>query len=508
MHLAPADGRSTFPDTRSGFVGSIWLIVSALILLAMPIWQQHWWPITDVSWLITVCEKILAGQRLYVDVIETNPPFSVWLYMPPVVAAKGFSVAPETAVFLWVVLLVALGNGLAAQVVLRSGLLSRDHLKKLTPMVLALTLLWPANAFGEREHMATALFLPMVALVAWRASETARSKPSISLAIVVGLCASVLLLVKPYYAVVPLTLSLYLTWRRRDLRSFFTPENWTMGFICIGYLGAVWLAYPAFLTVIYPVLQDTYMQHTTRAIVALVYLPSFALIALVLRLLFTQTAFQRLLEVLLIASAAACLPLFYQGKGWSYHAYPAIAFALIALSLLVLTPVKAEPFSVRKAVLLGAMTIGLFLSWRPFQPTEKPEPDLLQQIETALPGVRRVAVLGTDIATGNIINRMIGGEWIGHYCSDWLGGMAVLLADHARGIGDLAIEAKYRNMMGAYRNAKLQELVEANPTLVLVQQFDPVWGPYWRADGRFQIFLQDYQVLGESKDLVAYGLMD
>src|SRR5207249_12220136 len=31
----------------------------------------------DVSWLITVNEKMLAGQRLYVDIIEVNPPASI-----------------------------------------------------------------------------------------------------------------------------------------------------------------------------------------------------------------------------------------------------------------------------------------------------------------------------------------------------------------------------------------------------------------------------------------------
>jgi hypothetical protein len=34
---------------------------------------------TDVSWEITLSEKILDGQRLYVDLIELNPPASTFL---------------------------------------------------------------------------------------------------------------------------------------------------------------------------------------------------------------------------------------------------------------------------------------------------------------------------------------------------------------------------------------------------------------------------------------------
>ncbi len=36
----------------------------------------------DLGWLLTVCEKMLAGGKLGVDVIELNPPLSVLMYMP------------------------------------------------------------------------------------------------------------------------------------------------------------------------------------------------------------------------------------------------------------------------------------------------------------------------------------------------------------------------------------------------------------------------------------------
>ena len=36
----------------------------------------------DMSWLLTAADGMIAGQRLYVDIWETNPPFSVLLYLP------------------------------------------------------------------------------------------------------------------------------------------------------------------------------------------------------------------------------------------------------------------------------------------------------------------------------------------------------------------------------------------------------------------------------------------
>jgi hypothetical protein len=52
---------------------------------------------TDVSWLITVAEKVLDGGRLYVDIIETNPPASILLYLPFVALARGFAPPPAKA---------------------------------------------------------------------------------------------------------------------------------------------------------------------------------------------------------------------------------------------------------------------------------------------------------------------------------------------------------------------------------------------------------------------------
>ena len=42
----------------------------------------------DVSWLITMCERMLSGERAYVDILETTPPVPMLLYMPGAFLAK------------------------------------------------------------------------------------------------------------------------------------------------------------------------------------------------------------------------------------------------------------------------------------------------------------------------------------------------------------------------------------------------------------------------------------
>src|SRR5690349_19997139 len=46
----------------------------------------------DVNWLLTAAERVQDGHRLYVDLIETNPPMAVLTSLPGIVLARAFDV--------------------------------------------------------------------------------------------------------------------------------------------------------------------------------------------------------------------------------------------------------------------------------------------------------------------------------------------------------------------------------------------------------------------------------
>lgn len=81
---------------RQSISGSVALLVltAGLVVLLRSIIAMN----PDTSWLITVSEQLLAGKKLYVDVAETNPPASVWLYLPVVASARVLHVSPEAAI--------------------------------------------------------------------------------------------------------------------------------------------------------------------------------------------------------------------------------------------------------------------------------------------------------------------------------------------------------------------------------------------------------------------------
>ena len=74
-----------------------WLALAALFVVAVIL--RHVLPANaDVSWLLTVAERVWDGQRLYVDVIETNPPMAVMVYIPGIAIARAVGLPAEMVI--------------------------------------------------------------------------------------------------------------------------------------------------------------------------------------------------------------------------------------------------------------------------------------------------------------------------------------------------------------------------------------------------------------------------
>jgi hypothetical protein len=488
-----ADGRGfSLPQISSArFVPAALVAITVFAIF----YQQRWGTITDTSWLITVCERVLAGDRLYVDIFETNPPFSVWLYMPPVALAKVLGIAPEILVHAWTYLAAIVGLGLAGIIVRRAGLPEAPKLFNLAPVFYALLVIMPGNAFSQREHIGMALFLPLLALTAWRAREQA-PPPSAGIAVLAGLCGSVLVLVKPYHALMVLAPALFVVVRRRSLRPLFAPEYWTIGAACIAYLALVLVFHRAFIDDIYPMVAETYVQVRFLPTVLERYaLPYAAVMALVWFLSRRRLGSQELATVAMLASAAGIVCLVYQGKGFPYHAYPALLCALVAL-LCVLALPRADGRAGRRfgniAIPLVAAAVILY-AFAPFRFVVLPEAALVQAAGAATERPT-VAQIGTDLSIGHPFSRMIGGHWVSAYSSDWLGSSALMLSE----AGGPETE-RHLAIARDYVARKRAELERTRPDIILTQNNDILWQKIMAEEDGLAPFLQNYRLLAEGR---------
>ncbi len=148
--------------TLPGFRISLTLAVLFIGAIAHAFNAWRWGTIPDTSWLITVAERVASGERLFVDVIELNPPFSIWLYMGPVRLAMLAGVAPESVVRVYTMLICLAGSALAGWMLASSGMLPRRRAAMVSVALFAVAVLLPGNSFSERDQIGAVLGLPLL----------------------------------------------------------------------------------------------------------------------------------------------------------------------------------------------------------------------------------------------------------------------------------------------------------------------------------------------------------
>ena len=363
----------------------------------------------DVSWLITVSERILAGGRLYIDILEPNPPMAGYLYMPPVLLARAFGLSPEPFVVLWTVGFGLLTTGFAARLVTQNKLLKHPEL--FWPVTLLLFLSAWGEDFAQREHFAAMAGLPLVVCLALRA---AGIRPRAYVWIIAGLAGGFMLAIKPHFALPILAGVLYVAWRRRSLAPIFASEMWLAGSLFAAFCVATVVFYPAFLSNILPVATTVYIPDRRplwllMAVRAAVYFEVILLIALI--------GFRRhikvspLLGVMFACSLGFLLSYLAQGKGYPYQILPGTAliasFVLLGFS---------EQRDAAKRLIDSAIPIlaGVVLAvmpmiddaaqWRGRQPLE----DAIRPYGEGL----RIANMTPDLTVGSPLHRRLHGELV------------------------------------------------------------------------------------------------
>ncbi|MFS8113437.1 hypothetical protein QD460_17075 [Rhizobium jaguaris] len=502
-NMSSATDTSGFGSTTSPVL-RVALIQSALVFVVAALWQQRWGTIVDTSWLITEAERVLNGERLYVDVIDNNPPFSIWLFLPAIMLSRWVGFAPEIGMYLYTCLAVIVGLGLSALIVRRAGFAENHALLRLLPLFVALFMIFPGNAFTERDQVGTVLFLPLLALMALRADTTRRVAPGIALIVGAGLCGSVLVLVKAYYVVAYIAPALYVAWRRRNPWLLLAPENCIVGTIGVVYVALVFLLTPEFIRDLLPQVVDVYMKMGDPVRVALSYGPLYLLIVLLLRVVAPKAPVTPLCAVTLLASLAAVAPLIYQGKGWAYHAFAAISLAFVA----VLCRIAASSGWRYNRETLGRATlcaIVVAFAWLPFLPTQKPADAFVAAVKAASKGEPTLGVIGSDIAAAHPLARIVGARFLSANNSDWFGALAYVLAEEASAKGEVADATRYQKRSDAYLDAKYAEFASYNYDLIVIQQDEPLWTDHVLGQPRFAAVLSAYHPVAKDERFTVYG---
>ena len=351
-----------------------WAVPVSLVL------SLHWhaFESEDVSWLLVAADRLSHGGRWGVDILETNTPGAVLLYLPAALAARWLPIAPLQACTLWVTT-VLIGCSLVAASVF--ALICRRPPKApqatMAGLVIfsvlafgsgnfAMPMFGIGNNFGQRDVVIAGLLLPILWLVLWPDFRPENGRTLHRLAIAMAAAA---FCIKPQF-VIPFAVWVAVAAYRHGWRDALRRAGF--GWLALagaGYIAIVLLAFPEWLATARLAAQTYGAYRGTWLTMAFVSIPALLLLAITWRMSPSSGEAQPLLRAATIAGASYLLLVLIEQKPWFYHQLPAVQTLLVALGLAIVARVPVITtgrHSAIAALALAAVIPGLLLltTWR------------------------------------------------------------------------------------------------------------------------------------------------
>jgi hypothetical protein len=327
----------------------------------------------DVAAVLSFSQRWYAGERLYVDLIDVNPPLIFVLNLVP--AALADLTGLDGVVALQIVLF-AFGFAMWALALrVRDRAAEPPILRGLLDVLPGLMVFACGYDFGQRETLMVACATPYLLVAARReVGEVPRARIAAAVLAAVGFA------LKPYFLGIPALVELVVLlgrahhgndWRAAIRDSLSDPVPWTLAAVWVAYLVGIKLLFPEFLGVVVPLVWDFYLDQGGLSALQVLLVPRLAtaLCLLVPLLLLTLRQRRRPTAALARMSAAAAIgalaSAMVQHKGWTYHVVPVELMALALATVLAARWLDAGgaerlPGGARAATALLACVFALY----------------------------------------------------------------------------------------------------------------------------------------------------
>ncbi len=294
------------------------------MLLAPPV--NH-----DVAAVLSFSERWLAGERLYVDLIDVNPPLVFVLNLVPAALSRATGMDGVVALQLCL-LALCLGVwvlSLAVRDRAREGAVERAVLDVLPGLVA----FGAGYDFGQRETLMAALAVPYLLVAARRMAGGRMEGASARLGVLAGVVAAVGFAMKPHFLAVPALVEATVLvarwrvgrWRAGGMKAALRdPVPWGMAGVWALYAVSLPVLFPDYLGSVVPLVMDYYLDNGGQTPWGLLAIPRMGTVVALLAVLVVLAwrgggALPRVLSLAGVGALASALA---QHKGWSYHIMP------------------------------------------------------------------------------------------------------------------------------------------------------------------------------------------
>lgn len=368
----------------------------------------------DSAAVLTWAQRMVAGERLYIDLIDVNPPMVFWLNLPPATVSAATGLPAAMLLIGWYALLAVAGLTVALPDLSRL-LPAGPRLGVIAGAIGGLVIL-PAHSFTQREHVMFALSLPYLIHALARANGRAgRSSWFTAALFAVSVC------LKPHFLIIPAGIEGFLLIRRGIVPSLRDPVVPIMASVGIAYLGAVALLTPAYFSATLPMMAELYTSAGVEWRELLQGNQALPLLVGCLGLGLLTWRGGAAAQLLLVYTVGATMVGISQMKGWDYHFIPARGGLFILAGWAFGWGLSAPPG--RAIIATFALVFSYasilappFAAQRNF--AQSPAARLRDLMEQTAPGGSALWFT-TSLKPQFSILQTTGGRYMGHYMSLW-----------------------------------------------------------------------------------------
>jgi hypothetical protein len=474
-----------------------WLALAALFATAL-IMRHVLAANADVSWLLTVAERVLDGQRLYVDVIETNPPMAVLTYIPGVIIARALGLPAEMVTDSLVFVAIFASLAIAARILRNSPVLEGLPGWPLALLGFAVLAVLPAKTFGQREHIAVVELLPAIALYAVRIRG---GRAPLWAVIAAGFGAGLAMTFKPHFAIGILCGLTAVAIQARSWRILFATENFIAAAVVAAYALWVVVVFPELLSDIAPLARDIYVLVGASPIdmvksPAMLISAAAMFAALVLK---RPGRIDSTLLLLLATSLGFMLVFFLQRKGWPYHSYPMIVFAMLALGYAGASRGPRDRALRLFALATLAITFIQSIVWFNWAFDKAFDARPLWASIAQLGPHPRILAITAEPGLGHPLVRALQGRWVSRQQGLWVAGYVRNI--RSRGPLDPQQEVKLDRYAARERAMLVEDIKNTEPTVVLIDNFSDNWSAWLRDNPDIANLLRDDRLVTTINDI-------
>ncbi|HEY4250878.1 MAG TPA: hypothetical protein VGM87_06745 [Roseomonas sp.] len=375
----------------------------------------------DVAWLLHVAQDWIDGHRLYVSLVELNPPPIIWFSALPVLIGRALDVSALDVMPVFCGLLVMGSAWWTASLLVRRGLFHR-HATVFTGIAVIL-LFVPTGEFGQREHIIAAAALPYLALrMRPLRGGTIPAPEAAAAGALVALCCAL----KPWYAPAFILVETVMVVRGGVLQRVAICSAIATGTVIAA---VALLAHPEYFTEVVPLALKFYLP-PPEGLERLfprdaVLLFAGQVVAVCLWWLRRQVRDDGdAILILLLFAFGATGAYFEQGRGWFYHRIPA---ATATIGALLLCAALSWPQALRWTRIAAAVLLLAFAgqAGKRFLPRLVMAADFRDGIEERLSdllqreGARSYLAFSNTLALGFPVVDMAGTAWASRFASMW-----------------------------------------------------------------------------------------